>query len=436
MNSIKEDENDEGIELLKDITDIQDVESMIDEDAVLIDKLNSITMWNDICHSLWIGKYFIVIGGLIGFGIAFYMTIWKYKVASVENINTLHTWESLSLIRPVLNKEKKLEVYSNVLYGETSLQLPNNEAISFRYHDRVDKYGSQQLPELFYHGVMFSIGLGNSHGVPYSSVSPNPNASDDQHRQLADMHSLFESISDLKPKPVYIAPRTIRNNNTKWSEHGYMLYYSYKQLEEHGLLSNADPLQPWRRVSESILTIARQYKQFYITVYYANAFGPSSTNQMHKIIENNNKFKRKLAEDGNLKSYETMRKQKEKPVPYRLHQSYDGSYTTESVLPSSINDIEDEVKYYKSRYPSGPQRSQEHLQQIAERERRRKLKATMSNVHQPHSGESIIEAVTKAARDVREKQKQEKHKHHGLKDIHDHKYENIIQMVIPTHTGK
>lgn len=61
-------------------------------------------------------------------------------------------------------------------------------------------------------------------------------------------------------------------NDTAWNERGFGLYYSYDDLSKHGKLSS-DILQPWKRVLEDVLVVARKYKQVYITVWYPHQFG-------------------------------------------------------------------------------------------------------------------------------------------------------------------
>ena len=84
---------------------------------------------------------------------------------------------------------------------------------------------------------------------------------------------------------MYITPRITEYNVSKWHEDGFLVYYSYKQLDELGLISTTNPNQPWLRVSEYMLEVAREFKQMYITVYYAHAFGESTTNRANVIYE-------------------------------------------------------------------------------------------------------------------------------------------------------
>jgi len=71
--------------------------------------------------------------------------------------------------------------------------------------------------------------------------------------------------------------RSARCNSTTWHENGFGVYFSYKDLEEQGMLSS-DPLLPWKRMQEPIMWIARKFKQVYITVWYPKQFGVKDTN--------------------------------------------------------------------------------------------------------------------------------------------------------------
>ena len=62
------------------------------------------------------------------------------------------------------------------------------------------------------------------------------------------------------------------NSNFNTLEEGFAVYYSYEDLEKQGRLSS-DKLQPWKRLKEDFLTIARKYRQIYILVWYPNHFG-------------------------------------------------------------------------------------------------------------------------------------------------------------------
>ena len=57
---------------------------------------------------------------------------------------------------------------------------------------------------------------------------------------------------------------------------GYAVHFSYSDLLKCGKLSS-DRRQPWKRVFEDIVQIARDYKQVYITAWYPHSFGREPT---------------------------------------------------------------------------------------------------------------------------------------------------------------
>ena len=78
------------------------------------------------------------------------------------------------------------------------------------------------------------------------------------------------------PIPLLVENRFATCNNTDWHEEGFGLYYSYADLEAQGRLSS-DVLQPWKRVQDDVLALARRHKQTYVTVWYPHDFGDPVT---------------------------------------------------------------------------------------------------------------------------------------------------------------
>jgi hypothetical protein len=65
------------------------------------------------------------------------------------------------------------------------------------------------------------------------------------------------------------------------------VFYSYDDLSKGGKISS-DILQPWKRILEDVLVVARRYKQIYITVWYPHQFGGNrrrSSQEPHLLIE-------------------------------------------------------------------------------------------------------------------------------------------------------
>jgi hypothetical protein len=89
---------------------------------------------------------------------------------------------------------------------------------------------------------------------------------------------LLSDLQLLSTKPTHIMNRDARHNATGWRESGYAVYYSYADLERQGRLSS-DKLQPWKRVCDDMLGLARQYHQVYITAWYPSEFAHHADEQ-------------------------------------------------------------------------------------------------------------------------------------------------------------
>lgn len=61
-------------------------------------------------------------------------------------------------------------------------------------------------------------------------------------------------------------------NNTEDIEDGLAVFFSYEDLEKQGKLSS-DKLQPWKRILDPILDVARKHHQVYVVVWYPSQFG-------------------------------------------------------------------------------------------------------------------------------------------------------------------
>lgn len=68
------------------------------------------------------------------------------------------------------------------------------------------------------------------------------------------------------------AARSSRNNESGWMEDGLAIHFSLAHLEEQGKLSS-DVMFPWKRVTDSILKIARNNRQAYVLVWFPHKFG-------------------------------------------------------------------------------------------------------------------------------------------------------------------
>jgi hypothetical protein len=79
-------------------------------------------------------------------------------------------------------------------------------------------------------------------------------------------------------------------NNTDWMEKGYGVYFSYRDLEAQGMLSS-DVLQPWKRVLDPVLWVARRFKQVSVTVWYPHRFGEHAADDPKADTYPRRKFK-------------------------------------------------------------------------------------------------------------------------------------------------
>jgi hypothetical protein len=245
-----------------------------------------------------------------------------------------------------------------------------------------------------------------------------------------------------------------------WVEEGFLVYYSYKQLDEEGLLSSHTPTQPWKRVSESLLEVAREFKQMYVTVYYANAFGPSDTNQILRLAERNRQ--RRLLAETNASAaaryaYElplANDRDVEQSNVYYLARGYEGEFT-HSVDRREVTLIDDEVQYYKRENPKGPRLAKQHPK--PSRTYPRLHRHLIAEYEKEKDGGAIITGTTSTMGYIKHDYEEngrplfpEERRRRAaeaqattvdapsmdaLRDSNKHKYENIIQEVLPAYTG-
>ena len=70
---------------------------------------------------------------------------------------------------------------------------------------------------------------------------------------------------------------TCQWNVSGWRDDGFAAYFSYKDLKSQGKYSG-EPLQPWKRVLEDVLVIARNYSQTFVTMWYPHKFAHDDEN--------------------------------------------------------------------------------------------------------------------------------------------------------------
>ena len=79
--------------------------------------------------------------------------------------------------------------------------------------------------------------------------------------------------------------RSSRNNITGWFEEGLAVYFSNSDLKAQGRLSS-NKLFPWKRVTDSIMKIARKNRQPYIFVWFPYRFGKQANDDNSHTYQN------------------------------------------------------------------------------------------------------------------------------------------------------
>lgn len=244
-------------------------------------KLNTCSIWDDILTAMYESRFTAPLFALLGMFLAYHVTIAPYRVSVADVAGNGYTsMQDLKLVRPVLTATNMAAIQYIALRAETKFVLPipsdsliqadhavmrkqTNlaESISLRFHTAAGMHGNFKAPDIFYEGVTFGITTENSHDLEYTGVPP-PNS----------MRDLMHDLLSMYPKPTSIMRRSAVCNMTTWQEEGYGVYFSYPDLDTQGKLSG-DVLQPWKRVNEEMMWIARKYKQVYLTLWYPNKFG-------------------------------------------------------------------------------------------------------------------------------------------------------------------
>lgn len=147
------------------------------------------------------------------------------------------------------------------------MTIPTDEEIHFKFQQHTNVPGNARLPSFFYSGVTFGLTWQNPHDLyvslslkifvfiehlfSFQFTSKNKLGSKDLKHDLAHFH----------PRPTHLMKRySTYENATEISEDGFGIFFSYEDLEKQGKLSS-DKLQPWKRILEDILVVARKYRQ-------------------------------------------------------------------------------------------------------------------------------------------------------------------------------
>lgn len=258
-----------------------DYQKEIEEEEMLY-KLNTCSIWDDILSALYESRYTAPLFALLGVFLAYHVTIAPYQV-SVADVTTAKGFASMQdirLVRPVLTATNMAAIQHIALRQENKFVLPKPsdelieadhlimrkqanlaETVKLRFYSQAGIHGNFKAPDLFYEGVTFGITVENSHELEYTGEP-----------SLESMRDLKHDLKSMYPKPTYIMKRSAACNGSTWKETGYGVYFSYADLDAQGKLSG-DVLQPWKRVNEDMMWIARKYKQVYLTLWYPNKFG-------------------------------------------------------------------------------------------------------------------------------------------------------------------
>lgn len=222
----------------------------------------------ELSMAMYSARYLAPILAFIAIAIGYYVTIAPYHPSNFPiRASQANPIKDLGLVRPLLDAAQMHTMRKDVMNGETQLWLPNPwyDQVKLRFHPAATSAGHHRPPELFYKGVLFGLSDQNSHRLRYTEHK-------DKNRNLVDIRSLRQDLQEMKPYPTAVIPRQVQYNVTGWNEDGFAVYFSYADLERQGKLSS-DKLKPWKRILESVLSIARHYRQVYITCWYPHEFG-------------------------------------------------------------------------------------------------------------------------------------------------------------------
>ena len=222
------------------------------------------TLLGDILSAIYDARYAAPIFAAFAAFLLYQITIAPYSDSNSNAWKDQMAIDSrpFGLIRPNLTDHEMLYIHRVCMYAETSfeLPLPSYDTIKIRFQTSVSDHGNDPPPDIFFQGVTFGITSQNPYNLEYTGQMEF--ASEDLYTDLLNMH----------PRPTTIMKRLASYNQTRWTESGYAVHFSYSDLLKSGKLSS-DRRQPWKRVVDDVIEIARDYKQVYITVWYPHAFG-------------------------------------------------------------------------------------------------------------------------------------------------------------------
>jgi len=244
----------EGKQLLRkesvdeDAQDSEDLEDLMGEYII-----------EDMKTALYDARLVAPIMCFLGLVLAYFITIHPYRYGMENQTSPV---QNFHLVRPVLIKDEQdiIKFITGIDETHFIMPSPSYDTITLKYQSYVDKNGVFRPPELFHHGVLFGLTAENSYELEYTA----------QSSQTTDQ--LVEKFNSIHPAPTSIIYTKSNYTDYQWTENGIAVYYSYDDLEGQGKLSS-DIHQPWKRILDDVLVIARDFKQIYVTLWYPHTFG-------------------------------------------------------------------------------------------------------------------------------------------------------------------
>lgn len=231
--------------------------------ARLRDELRNQTISGDIKASIYEARFTAPV-------VAAFVALLVYQITIAPYSDNKYRWQDqtaadsrpFNLIRPNLTDQEVLYIQQVSMNAETAFVLPSPsyDTVKLRFQSSVSSHGTEAPPDMFFQGVTFGI------------TSQNPYSLDYTGQLEFDADDLYADLQNMHPRPTCVMQRHAMYNQTQWSEGGFAVYFSYSDLKKNGKLSS-DKRQPWKRVVDDVIQIAREYKQVYITVWYPHSFG-------------------------------------------------------------------------------------------------------------------------------------------------------------------
>jgi hypothetical protein len=258
---------DEDMEQTNKVTiEIEGVSSETQENEDIYDIDSPQQYFIDFKESIYDARW---IGPLLGIVCGYMM----FLFTTTYSKKTFH-YTTIPEIRPLLLPHEIHIVKHNLQYANTTFYI-NQDTISLRHFQHVNQHGNFHLPELFYQGILFGISESTTQSFHYLQNKP--------YHSLTQY--LYKHMQQLYPPPTSIYNRSSLHTNGYY-ETGYVIYYSYHDLLQHGLLSS-DSMQPWKRIYERVKEMTIQLHIPYIMIWSCSNLGTDTNqdNQHRHIVQ-------------------------------------------------------------------------------------------------------------------------------------------------------